>query len=110
ARQGVGHAESDAQMHDAEGQGLGHGRLPRVWEFRAVARPLLWGVFLAGWGAIVLAALWRVREPAVVRVAAFASAPLVLVMLLWSLYANLTQPGTLLGRIPLLNPLDLIML
>ncbi|MDE4917892.1 putative membrane protein [Cupriavidus metallidurans] len=67
-------------------------------------------VFLAGWGAIVLAALWRVREPAVVRVAAFASAPLVLVMLLWSLYANLTQPGTLLGRIPLLNPLDLIML
>ncbi|EHP43665.1 hypothetical protein OR16_08186 [Cupriavidus basilensis OR16] len=65
-------------------------------------------VFLAGWGAFALAGLFWARRDSLLRLFAVASAPLVVVMWLWTLYANLTQAGAILGRAPLLNPLDLV--
>ena len=65
-------------------------------------------VFLAGWGGFALAGLLWARRDSLLRLFAVASAPLVVLMWLWTLYANLTQAGAILGWLPLLNPLDLV--
>ncbi|WOD19979.1 DUF2339 domain-containing protein [Paraburkholderia kirstenboschensis] len=65
-------------------------------------------VFLVGWSAFAFAGLWLARRDSIVRVCAIASTPLVLVMWLWTFYANLTQDGGAWARLPLLNPLDLV--
>ncbi|WP_027798764.1 DUF2339 domain-containing protein [Paraburkholderia dilworthii] len=65
-------------------------------------------VFLVGWSAFAFAGLWLARRDSIVRLCAIASTPLVLVMWLWTFYANLTQDGGAWARLPLLNPLDLV--
>ncbi|PCE26682.1 hypothetical protein BWP39_07780 [Paraburkholderia acidicola] len=65
-------------------------------------------VFLVGWSAFAFAGLWLARRDSIVRLCAIASTPLVAVMWLWTFYANLTQDGGSWGRLPLLNPLDLV--
>ncbi len=67
-------------------------------------------IFMASWGALILAVVYRAHNERLQRFFLFAAAPLVLVMWLWTFAANLTQSGTLLGRIPLLNPLDLVLM
>ena len=65
-------------------------------------------VFLVGWSAFAFAGLWLARRDSIVRLCAIASTPLVLVMWLWTFYANLTQDGGAWARLPLLNPFDLV--
>ncbi|MFM0300081.1 DUF2339 domain-containing protein [Paraburkholderia sediminicola] len=65
-------------------------------------------VFLVGWSVFAFAGLWLARRDSIVRVCAIASTPLVLVMWVWTFYANLTQDGGAWARLPLLNPLDLV--
>jgi uncharacterized membrane protein len=65
-------------------------------------------VFLVGWSAFAFAGLWLARRDSIVRLCAIASTPLVLVMWVWTFYANLTQDGGAWARLPLLNPLDLV--
>jgi len=65
-------------------------------------------VFLVGWSAFAFAGLWLARRDSIVRLCAISSTPLVLVMWLWTFYANLTQDGGAWARLPLLNPLDLV--
>ncbi|MFM0128268.1 DUF2339 domain-containing protein [Paraburkholderia sediminicola] len=65
-------------------------------------------VFLVGWSAFAFAGLWLARRDSIVRLCAIASTPLVLVMWMWTFYANLTQDGGAWARLPLLNPLDLV--
>ncbi|MGO4329698.1 DUF2339 domain-containing protein [Cupriavidus sp. 2TAF22] len=116
---------------------LGLAGCPRVLEYAALATAFLWFnavllrtlhhhfgigygvadvlrslnlqlVFLAGWSAFALAGMVWARRDSLLRLFAVASAPLVVLMWLWTLYANLTQAGATLGRVPLLNPLDLV--
>ncbi len=65
-------------------------------------------VFLAGWSLFAFAGLWFARRDGLVRLCAIASVPLIVVMWLWTFYANLTQDGGVWTRVPLLNPLDLV--
>ena len=65
-------------------------------------------VFLVGWSAFAFAGLWLARRDSIVRLCAIASTPLVLVMWVWTFYANLTQDGGAWAHLPLLNPLDLV--
>ncbi|MFM0270452.1 DUF2339 domain-containing protein [Paraburkholderia aspalathi] len=65
-------------------------------------------VFLVGWSAFAFAGLWLARRDSIVRLCAIASTPLVLVMWVWTFYANLTQDGGAWAQLPLLNPLDLV--
>ncbi|MFM0286791.1 DUF2339 domain-containing protein [Paraburkholderia megapolitana] len=65
-------------------------------------------VFVVGWSAFAFAGFWLARRDSIVRLCAIASTPLVAVMWLWTFYANLTQDGGNWGRLPLLNPLDLV--
>lgn len=65
-------------------------------------------VFLVGWSAFAFAGLWLARRDGIVRLCAIASTPLVLVMWIWTFFANLTQDGGTWARLPLLNPLDLV--
>jgi uncharacterized membrane protein len=65
-------------------------------------------VFLVGWSAFAFAGLWLARRDSIVRLCAIASTPLVLVMWIWTFFANLTQDGGTWARLPLLNPLDLV--
>ncbi|MFB9124851.1 DUF2339 domain-containing protein [Paraburkholderia dipogonis] len=65
-------------------------------------------VFLVGWSAFAFAGLWLARRDSIARLCAIASTPLVLVMWLWTFFANLTQDGGTSARLPLLNPLDLV--
>ncbi|CAB3717078.1 DUF2339 domain-containing protein [Paraburkholderia rhynchosiae] len=65
-------------------------------------------VLLVGWSAFAFAGLWLARRDSIVRLCAIASTPLVLVMWLWTFYANLTQDGGAWARLPLFNPLDLV--
>src|SRR5581483_9548586 len=63
--------------------------------------------FLAGWCAFVFAGFGLVRRGEWARRFASAAAPLLGVMWIWMLYANLTQDGGAGARVPLLNALDL---
>jgi uncharacterized membrane protein len=65
-------------------------------------------VFLAGWSVFAFAGLWFARRDSLARLCAIASVPLIVVMWLWTFYANLTQDGGVWTRVPLLNPLDLV--
>jgi uncharacterized membrane protein len=65
-------------------------------------------VFLIGWSAFAFVGLWFARREGTMRLFAIASTPLIVVMWVWTLYANLFQDGGDWGRLPLLNPLDLV--
>jgi uncharacterized membrane protein len=65
-------------------------------------------VFLVGWSAFAFAAMWFVRRERILRICVIASTPLMLIMWMWTLHANLTQDGGEWARLPVLNPLDLV--
>jgi len=67
-------------------------------------------VFVLGWGAFAFAALWAVKNERLKKLCVMASMPLVAVLWLWTLYANLTQAGGQWMWLPLLNPLDAVLL
>ncbi|STQ91813.1 DUF2339 domain-containing protein [Iodobacter fluviatilis] len=62
-------------------------------------------IFMLAWGLFSLAALQFAKRDSMLRLLAIACAPVMLVMWLWTFYANLSQAGS---RWPLINPLDLI--
>ncbi|AFJ87458.1 MULTISPECIES: DUF2339 domain-containing protein [Burkholderia] len=66
-------------------------------------------VFMVGWSVFAFAGMWLMRRDAIARICALASLPLIVVMWLWTFYANFTQDGGSWARIPLLNPLDLVL-
>ncbi len=66
-------------------------------------------VFMVGWSLFAFAGMWLTRREGVARVCALASLPLIVVMWVWTFYANFTQDGGSWARIPLLNPLDLVL-
>ncbi|AFQ49671.1 DUF2339 domain-containing protein [Burkholderia cepacia] len=66
-------------------------------------------VFMVGWSLFAFAGMWLTRRDAIARVCALASLPLIVVMWGWTFYANFTQDGGNWARIPLLNPLDLVL-
>lgn len=66
-------------------------------------------VLMLGWGLFSLAAL-QLSKNRLQRLLAIACAPVMLMMWLWTFFANLSQDGGSLSRLPLLNPLDLIQL
>jgi uncharacterized membrane protein len=86
-------------------RGLHHGlALPfSVWE--AIRSSNMQQIFMLAWGLFALAAMQLTRRGSMLRLCAIASAPVMLIMWLWTFYANLNQSGS---RWPLLNPLDLI--
>lgn len=65
-------------------------------------------VLLLGWSAFAFAGLRFARRDSTLRLFAIASAPIVVLMWLWTFIANFTQEGGNLSRLPLLNPLDLV--
>ncbi len=67
-------------------------------------------VFVLGWSAFAFAALWMVRSERLRKLCVLASMPLVGVLWLWTLYVNLTEAGGHWMRLPLLNPLDAVLL
>ncbi|RQR56997.1 DUF2339 domain-containing protein [Burkholderia sp. Bp9140] len=66
-------------------------------------------VFMVGWSLFAFAGMWLTRREGIARVCALASLPLIVVMWVWTFYANFTQDGGSWARIPLLNPLDLVL-
>ncbi|MBR8333698.1 DUF2339 domain-containing protein [Burkholderia ambifaria] len=66
-------------------------------------------VFMVGWSLFAFAGMWLTRRDGIARVCALASLPLIVVMWVWTFYANFTQDGGSWARIPLLNPLDLVL-
>ncbi|MCR4470002.1 DUF2339 domain-containing protein [Burkholderia sp. SCN-KJ] len=66
-------------------------------------------VFMVGWSLFAFAGMWLTRRNGIARVCALASLPLIVVMWAWTFYANFTQDGGSWARIPLLNPLDLVL-
>ncbi|WP_175837152.1 DUF2339 domain-containing protein [Burkholderia anthina] len=66
-------------------------------------------VFMVGWSLFAFAGMWLVRRDGIARVCALAALPLIVVMWVWTFYANFTQDGGSWARIPLLNPLDLVL-
>ncbi|TDY26514.1 putative membrane protein [Paraburkholderia sp. BL6665CI2N2] len=86
-----------------------HHRFHTAYDVGAVLASFsLQQVFLVGWSAFAFAGLWLARRDSIVRLCAIASTPLVLVMWIWTFFANLTQDGGAWARLPLLNPLDLV--
>jgi uncharacterized membrane protein len=67
-------------------------------------------VFMFGWCAFILAGLWLARRAGLARLCTLAALPLLLVMWLWTFYANFTQGGGAWTRVPLFNPLDAVQL
>ena len=65
-------------------------------------------IFLAGWCAFAFAGFGLLRRGELARRFTAAAAPLLGAMWIWTLYANLTQDGGALARLPLLNALDLV--
>lgn len=65
-------------------------------------------VFLVGWSVFAFLGLWFARRDSLLRVFAMLSLPLIVVMWLWTFFANFTQDGGHWGRLPLLNPLDIV--
>lgn len=85
-----------------------HQRFHTAYDIDAVLASFgLQQVFLIGWSAFAFAGMWLARREGIVRLCAIASTPLVLVMWIWTFYANLTQDGGGWTRLPLFNPLDL---
>jgi uncharacterized membrane protein len=81
------------------------------YEPSAVLASFRWQqVFMLGWGGFAFAAMWMVRTERLKKLCVVASMPLMLVLWLWTLYANVTQPGGDWMRLPLLNPLDAVLL
>ncbi|EDT05804.1 membrane protein-like protein [Burkholderia ambifaria IOP40-10] len=66
-------------------------------------------VFMVGWSLFAFAGMWLTRRDGIARVCALASLPLIVVMWGWTFHANFTQDGGSWARIPLLNPLDLVL-
>ncbi|WP_269502940.1 DUF2339 domain-containing protein [Burkholderia sp. IMCC1007] len=66
-------------------------------------------VFMVGWSLFAFAGMWLVRRDGIARVCGLAALPLIVVMWAWTFYANFTQDGGSWARIPLLNPLDLVL-
>ncbi|MCA8201394.1 DUF2339 domain-containing protein [Burkholderia sp. AU33545] len=66
-------------------------------------------VFMVGWSLFAFAGMWLTRRDGIARVCALASLPLIVVMWGWTFYANFTQDGGSWARVPLLNPLDLVL-
>lgn len=66
-------------------------------------------VFMVGWSLFAFAGMWLTRRDGIARVCALASLPLIVVMWIWTFYANFTQDGGSWARVPLLNPLDLVL-
>ncbi|MGU7880767.1 DUF2339 domain-containing protein [Burkholderia sp. AW50-3] len=66
-------------------------------------------VFMVGWSLFAFAGMWLTRRDGIARVCALASLPLIVVMWVWTFYANFTQDGGNWARVPLLNPLDLVL-
>jgi uncharacterized membrane protein len=67
-------------------------------------------VFLIGWSVFAFIGMWLAKRDSHVRLLTIAAAPLVLLMWLWTFYANLTQDGGEWSRWPLVNPMDLVQL
>ncbi|KUY86248.1 hypothetical protein WS50_30465 [Burkholderia territorii] len=66
-------------------------------------------VFMVGWSLFAFAGMWLTRRDGIARVCALASLPLIVVMWIWTFHANFTQDGGSWARVPLLNPLDLVL-
>ncbi|RQU37101.1 DUF2339 domain-containing protein [Burkholderia cenocepacia] len=66
-------------------------------------------VFMVGWSLFAFAGMWLTRRDGIARLCAFASLPLIVVMWVWTFYANFTQDGGSWARVPLFNPLDLVL-
>ncbi|CAG9255449.1 Membrane protein-like [Burkholderia cepacia] len=66
-------------------------------------------VFMVGWSLFAFAGMWLTRRDGIARVCALASLPLIVVMWVWTFYANFTQDGGSWARVPLFNPLDLVL-
>ncbi|WP_446903843.1 DUF2339 domain-containing protein [Burkholderia sp. YIM B11467] len=66
-------------------------------------------VFMVGWSVFAFAGMWLTRRDGIARVCALASLPLIVVMWVWTFYANFTQDGGSWARVPLFNPLDLVL-
>ncbi|KVA52167.1 hypothetical protein WI61_34460 [Burkholderia cepacia] len=66
-------------------------------------------VFMVGWSLFAFAGMWLTRRDGIARVCALASLPLIVVMWVWTFYANFTQDGGNWARVPLFNPLDLVL-
>lgn len=66
-------------------------------------------VFMVGWSLFAFAGMWLTRRDGIARVCAVASLPLIVVMWVWTFYANFTQDGGSWARVPLFNPLDLVL-
>ncbi|KVH07807.1 MULTISPECIES: DUF2339 domain-containing protein [Burkholderia] len=66
-------------------------------------------VFMVGWSLFAFAGMWLTRRDGIARLCAFASLPLIVVMWAWTFYANFTQDGGSWARVPLFNPLDLVL-
>ncbi|RQU09662.1 DUF2339 domain-containing protein [Burkholderia cenocepacia] len=66
-------------------------------------------VFMVGWSLFAFAGMWLTRRDGIARLCAFASLPLIVVMWAWTFYANFTQDGGSWARVPLFNPLDVVL-
>ncbi|NTX27428.1 DUF2339 domain-containing protein [Burkholderia pyrrocinia] len=66
-------------------------------------------MFMVGWSLFAFAGMWLTRRDGIARVCALASLPLIVVMWVWTFYANFTQDGGSWARVPLFNPLDLVL-
>lgn len=66
-------------------------------------------VFMVGWSLFAFAGMWLTRRDGIARICALASLPLIVVMWVWTFYANVTQDGGSWARVPLFNPLDLVL-
>ncbi|MCA8252550.1 DUF2339 domain-containing protein [Burkholderia sp. AU31624] len=66
-------------------------------------------VFMIGWSLFAFAGMWLTRRDGIARMCALASLPLIVVMWVWTFYANFTQDGGSWARVPLFNPLDLVL-
>ncbi|WP_338640462.1 DUF2339 domain-containing protein [Burkholderia pyrrocinia] len=66
-------------------------------------------VFMVGWSLFAFAGMWLTRRDGIARACALASLPLIVVMWVWTFYANFTQDGGSWARVPLFNPLDLVL-
>ncbi|WP_321865074.1 DUF2339 domain-containing protein [Burkholderia cenocepacia] len=66
-------------------------------------------VFMVGWSLFAFAGMWLTRRDGIARLCALASLPLIVVMWAWTFYANFTQDGGSWARVPLFNPLDLVL-
>ncbi|KVM96811.1 DUF2339 domain-containing protein [Burkholderia diffusa] len=87
-----------------------HHRFHLAYDIDAVLQSFgIQQVFMVGWSLFAFAGMWLTRREGIARVCALASLPLIVVMWVWTFYANFTQDGGSWARVPLLNPLDLVL-